>query len=322
MKINKKNLVSIFTALNIFCISLFSVNAQVANISKITENNENNSFSYTIDSNENIEFNTRHAIEKITCQNDEKTLENGFDCFISENSISLFSEFLKTLGIGNHTFKIYYTNSSQEIFSVKIENSIILSSKIPNNFTGYQVPAPENKNIVFLSPSSQQSNMYWGNLGSEEYWCNLIADKVQNILEKNNIIVYRNNPELNAIDHITLSNSKNALIHMPIHTNAYNGKIQGAESFVHTFETKSHNLAKLIYNPLAAASPAEKDRGIKEHKKFTEIIKSNAQATNYIEISFHDNQTDATWIVNNTDKIASIIAGGILDYLKNNTAKY
>lgn len=316
MKINKKTAVSIFTVLNIICLSAFSAHA-VVDISKSTESTEDNTFTYIIASDDNVSFNVEKEIEKITCGTDAKVLENGFDYYLNGNEISLFAEFLKTLGAGKHSFKIYYKDLQEADFTVSAQNAFITAqSKAPDNFSEYEFPQSVNKNIVFLSPSSQDKNMYWGNLGSEEYWCNIIADKVQNILAQQGITVYRNNPELNAIDHITLSNSKNARIHIPIHTNAYDGTVQGAESFVYTLGTKSNDLAKSIYDPLAAATPAAKDRGIKEHKKFTEIIESAAEATNYLEISFHDNKTDATWIVNNTDKIASIIAGGILDYLK------
>ena len=48
--------------------------------------------------------------------------------------------------------------------------------------------------MLFLSPSTQEYNMYYDGSGSEEYYMNLIADMMEPYLSASGITYGRNNP--------------------------------------------------------------------------------------------------------------------------------
>ena len=50
---------------------------------------------------------------------------------------------------------------------------------------------------IYLSPSTQERNIGFGEYGTEEYRMNILADKIQNIFKQYNIQVHRNSPNWN-----------------------------------------------------------------------------------------------------------------------------
>ncbi|MNI56487.1 hypothetical protein D3C81_2050440 [compost metagenome] len=58
-------------------------------------------------------------------------------------------------------------------------------------------------------------------------------------------------------------------------------------------------------------------RGIKVNDGLVEIRETTSVST-LLEVAFHDNQEDATWIINNIDNIADAIFIGIEKYFENN----
>ena len=60
--------------------------------------------------------------------------------------------------------------------------------------------------IVFLSPSTQEYNLFYDGNGSEEYYMNLIADAMVPYLEASGITVARNTPEDTALTSAQKSN--------------------------------------------------------------------------------------------------------------------
>ena len=96
---------------------------------------------------------------------------------------------------------------------------------------------------------------------------------------------------------------------MPIHTNALYGKSMGTQIF-HNGSGISSRAARAIMDVLAPLTPGSGSDSVRANKKLYEIRNSNAP-TAYIEVAFHDNKTEAKWIVNNTDKIAEAICKGI-----------
>ena len=87
---------------------------------------------------------------------------------------------------------------------------------------------------VYLSPSTQEFNLYAGG-GNEEYYMNLITDEMIPYLRSSGISYYRNTPDMTAASSIRDSNSKNIGLHLAIHSNAaagsQAGKVQGAIVF-------------------------------------------------------------------------------------------
>lgn len=86
------------------------------------------------------------------------------------------------------------------------------------------------KKIIYISPSTQQSNIGAGSYGSEEYRMNQIADSLEKILEETGrYIIYRNDPQMSVSEIIAQSNRINPDIHVTIHSNA--GRRKRSRSF-------------------------------------------------------------------------------------------
>lgn len=172
---------------------------------------------------------------------------------------------------------------------------------------------------VYLSPSNQENNVGVGKYGTEEHYCNLVADKVEAILKANNITVARNNTKMSLESIVSDSNNNNVNLHVAIHTNANDGTSRGCEVYCHRYGGEGEKISKKIHDNLAALTPT-KDRGVKqgfnfygENKHMYELAYTSAPAT-LIEIAFHDNIDDVMFLLDNQTTIATAITNGILDY--------
>lgn len=72
---------------------------------------------------------------------------------------------------------------------------------------------------VFLSPSTQEWNPYV-NGGSEEFYMNQIADRMEPYLRSSGISYTRNDPNRNAAGAIADSNDGSYDVHLALHSNA------------------------------------------------------------------------------------------------------
>jgi len=170
--------------------------------------------------------------------------------------------------------------------------------------------------VVFLSPSTQEYNIGYGDFGSEEYRMNRIADIVEKLLKEEGYTVYRNNPNEKLSEAVRKSNEVNPDIHVALHSNAsgqgYNA--QGPEIFANRPGTPGDKLANLIYEEIMQIYPyPNKGRGVLHTSSLYEIVRTNAPAV-LLEVAFHDNPEDANWIINNEEQIAHAIVNGINSY--------
>lgn len=172
---------------------------------------------------------------------------------------------------------------------------------------------------VYLSPSTQQGNIGYGNYGTEEERMNQIADVVQYELERNGLTVARNSPDQTLQEVVAESNALNPKIHVAIHSNASaTGQARGAEIYVHRYGGEAERLAQDIFQFLSALTPTD-DFGVKEGytafsgQGYYELRRTRAPAV-LIEVAFHDNPEDAEFIMNNIYEIGVAIAKGILEY--------
>lgn len=163
---------------------------------------------------------------------------------------------------------------------------------------------------VYISPSSQEDNRGVGNYGTEEVRMNQIADVVERELKRVGITTLRNNPNMNITQMVTASNNFGADVHLAIHSNAGGGT--GAEAYYYTGSASSQKLAQSVYDNLAPMTPTG-DRGVKATTQLYEVWATNAVAT-LVEIAFHDNATDASFIINNIQAIGIAIAKGVCSY--------
>ena len=164
---------------------------------------------------------------------------------------------------------------------------------------------------VFLSPSNQYDNVYaYGNT-TEGVQCGKIADACKIALERSGVDVMLMHDE-SMQTKCAESNKFGADLHVPIHTNAFNGKVMGTRMFCYSTEGKGMAACKAIFARLAPITPGESEN-IQVNADYYEV-RVPAAPTAYIECEFHDTVDGAKWIVENTVLIGETIARGICDY--------
>ena len=164
---------------------------------------------------------------------------------------------------------------------------------------------------VFLSPSNQYDNVYaYGNT-TEGVQCGKIADACKIALERSGVDVMLMHDE-SMQTKCAESNKFDADLHVPIHTNAFNGKVMGTRMFCYNENGKGMSACKAIYARLAPITPGDSEN-IQVNADYYEV-RVPAAPTAYIECEFHDTVEGAKWIVENTVLIGETIARGICDY--------
>ena len=103
---------------------------------------------------------------------------------------------------------------------------------------------------VFLSPSNQYDNVYaYGNT-TEGVQCGKIAEACKVALERSGVSVKLMHDE-SMQEKCAASNAFDADLHVPIHTNAFNGKVMGTRMFCYSSDGKGMEACKAIYARLA-----------------------------------------------------------------------
>jgi len=165
---------------------------------------------------------------------------------------------------------------------------------------------------LYISPSSQEHNLGIGSFGSEEGAMNKIADALMPLLANDGRFeVKRNTPDMDVYQMAQASNQFKADLHIPIHSNAGGGV--GTEVYAYGPNTNSERLAQALYKQVAPVSPGV-DRGVKYNRSLVEVGDNVSATSALIEIGFHDNLSDATWMMENTAAIARAIYLGICDF--------
>ena len=163
---------------------------------------------------------------------------------------------------------------------------------------------------VFLSPSNQYDNVYaYGNT-TEGVQCGKIADACKIALERSGVDVMLMHDE-SMQTKCAESNKFGADLHVPIHTNAFNGSVMGTRMFCYN-TGKGMAACKAIFTRVAPLSPGTSEN-IQVNPKLYEVRVPKAP-TAYLECEFHDTVEGAKWVVENAATIGEAIARGICDY--------
>ena len=149
--------------------------------------------------------------------------------------------------------------------------------------------------IIYLSPSTQDWN-YYVNGGTEEYWMNLLADKMVPMLDASGIRYSRNTPDMTAASSIAASNAGNYDLHLALHSNAPAGRA-----------------AELIADGLKTIYPDPNKVRTEATTTLGEVARVRAPSV-LIELAFHDNVEDANWIKANLDSAARVIVLALTEY--------
>ena len=163
--------------------------------------------------------------------------------------------------------------------------------------------------IIYLSPSTQEWNVYV-NGGTEEYYMNLLADKMVPYLDASGIRYARNTPDMTAASSIAASNAGSYDLHVALHSNAaagdQAGKARGSIVFYYPGSEAGRRAAELVADGLKTIYPDPNRVRTQPTTALGEVSKVRAPSI-LIETAFHDNPEDAAWIADNLDEIARII---------------
>lgn len=179
----------------------------------------------------------------------------------------------------------------------------------------------ERRNLmpkIFLSPSTQEYNMYVDGSGSEEYYMNLLADYIEPYLTASRIEFDRNDPNQTVGGSVRQSNKGNYDLHLALHSNASGsanyGKQTGSDVYYYTFSDDGKRAADQAVKQLKTIYPnPDKVRALPSTSLY-ELNNTIAPAI-LAEVAYHDNVEDAKWIENNLPQIARALAKASADYL-------
>lgn len=172
--------------------------------------------------------------------------------------------------------------------------------------------------IIYLSPSTQEGNIYYGGDRSEEYYMNLVADAMEPYLIASGIRFVRNTPEMTAASSIIASNKGHYDLHLALHSNAtgasgVSSAKRGSEVYYYPSSKKGQRAAEIIANNLKMIYPLPEKVITVPTTTLGEIKKTRAPAV-LIEYAYHDNMEDAEWIKSNIEKIAANTVLSLCDY--------
>ncbi len=169
---------------------------------------------------------------------------------------------------------------------------------------------------VYLSPSTQQSNLYVIG-GTEEYYMNLVADAMEPYLEASGISFGRNTPDMTAASSIRQGNAGGYDLYLAIHSNAspegMYGELMGTDVFYYPTSTNGRRFASIIAENFKSIYPYPELVDIRATTALGEVRQPTMPSV-LVEIAYHDNEDDADWIVDNIDDIARELARSVAEY--------
>lgn len=164
---------------------------------------------------------------------------------------------------------------------------------------------------IYLSPSDQNANTYaYGNT-NEMVQCRRIADACEAALKRCGFEVINNQTD-EMEERVAESNAWGADLHMPIHTNGFNGVVAGTRIIAYDLEGENYKACQAVFGALAPVTPGTSEN-VSANPNLYELRYSNAPCV-YVEAEFHDVPKIAKWIIENVVLIGESIAKGVCDY--------
>lgn len=171
--------------------------------------------------------------------------------------------------------------------------------------------------IIYLSPSTQEGNLYVTGSGSEEYNMNLLADAMEPYLRANTIRFTRNTPEMTAGSSIRQANRGNYDFYLALHSNGAPpekyGEIRGVIAFYYPGSTNGKRAAEIFADNLQRIYPLPELVTTRATTTLGEVRDPKAPAV-LLELGYHDNINDARWVEDNTEVIARNLVQSLTEY--------
>ena len=170
--------------------------------------------------------------------------------------------------------------------------------------------------IIYLSPSTQENNLYVSG-GSEEYWMNRLADAMAPYLDASGIRYVRNDPGMTAASSIAASNRGSYDLHLALHSNAAPegryGEVRGVLVFYYPGSVKGRRAAEIVTENLKRIYPIPSLVRTEATTTIGEVRKVRAPSV-FLELGYHDNPDDAAWVKSQLDLIAQNLVGSLCQY--------
>ena len=170
--------------------------------------------------------------------------------------------------------------------------------------------------IIYLSPSTQENN-YYVTGGTEEQWMNRLADAMEPYLTASGIRYVRNTPEMTAASSIRASNAGNFDLHVALHSNAapddQYGSARGIIVFYFPGSSDGQRAALIMADNLKSIYPLPNLVRAEATVAIGEVRRVKAPSV-FLEIGYHDNPDDATWVTTNLDSIARNLVLSLTEY--------
>ena len=170
--------------------------------------------------------------------------------------------------------------------------------------------------IIYLSPSTQENNLYV-NGGSEEEWMNRLADAMVPYLDASGIQYVRNTPDMTAASSIRASNAGTYDLHLALHSNAAApsdyGKARGILVFYYPTSTRGKRAADIMAANLKAIYPLPDRVRAQSTTAIGEVRQPRAPSV-FLELGYHDNPDDAAWVTGHLDAAARSVVLSLTEY--------
>ena len=171
--------------------------------------------------------------------------------------------------------------------------------------------------IIYLSPSTQESNPYITGSGSEEYNMNLLADAMVPYLLSNGIRWSRNTPDMTAAESIRQANKGYYDFYLALHSNASGqgeaSPVRGVIAFYYPGSADGERAANIFVDNLRNIYPLPDKVRAQATTTLGEVRQPRFPAV-LLELGYHDNWSDAYWIENNMDEIAQNLVLSLTEY--------
>ena len=154
----------------------------------------------------------------------------------------------------------------------------------------------------YINPSNQPGNLYCKGNTNERDNMRIIAALTADALRRCGQEVRVGTGMESGVSE---SNAWGADVHVPMHSNAANGKARGARVFYGTAEDK----AKIVWGYLDQSVGGQHVAPTKQTNLY-EIRNTNAECI-YIEAAFHDNPDDCDLLLHQRDQIAETTCRGL-----------
>lgn len=191
--------------------------------------------------------------------------------------------------------------------------TVVINKDIHSDVKTYELKINKKDISVYLASSNQYYNIGVTPYTNERKEMNLVSDLIEKKLTSKNIKVYRND-YLSSYSNILSEceyNNIDLLVSLETTSSDSHDK-SGIQTIITNSSSNSYSLSNIINSNLNKLK--ESKLMYSNNIKGSNTIEKGNMLSLMVELGYHDNETDAKFIINNREKIAESIADSILSY--------